>query len=105
MKTTKTQDQVAQFVHEANRNGFKIEVINSSVVRITKDFTPNSKEAFTEADMMAGSILGLAPLKGGSVWGTDGGSVGGYSGLIRGQYILNKSGEGKRFVSALRKVI
>jgi hypothetical protein len=54
---------------------------------------------------MAHDILDMAPLKGGSVWGTDGGSIGGHVGMKNGQYVLNKSGTGKRFTAAVQKLI
>ena len=101
--TTKTQ--VAEFIAECERCGFSIHAIGDSVVRITKSFTPGDSEAFSIADFQAPALLSMVPLKGGSVWGTDGGSVGGHSGLTRGRYELAKSGQtGKRFVQALRKV-
>jgi hypothetical protein len=50
------------------------------------------------------SVLDLAPLKGGSVWGTDGGSIGGAVALQNGQFVMNKSGSGGvRFMRELRK--
>jgi len=100
----KTQEQVARFISECKLEGFSWSVVCGSVVRITKTFTPGDKDAFTACDMMASSVLAFAPLKGGSVWGTDGGSVGGHAGLTNGEFVLNKSGDGKRFISALKKL-
>lgn len=102
---TKATQQAQEFLTACQKYGFTPVVKNPSVISITKAFQPNDKEAFTTCDMDSYGILALAPLKGGSVWGTDGGSVGGHSALIHGQYTLNKSGEGKRFMSALQKLL
>ena len=99
----KTQDQVARFISECHNNGFTWSIACGSVVRISKIFTPGDKDTFTACDMLAGSVLAFAPLKGGSVWGTDGGSVGGHVALTRGEFVMNKSGDGKRFIAVLRK--
>jgi hypothetical protein len=92
-----------EFAATAAANGFGW-AVRGSVVTITKTFSPGDKQAFVEADMMAGSVLDKAPLKGGSVWGTDGGSVGGHVALRDGVFVLNKSGEGTRFINALKQL-
>ncbi len=97
--------QVSEFIAACQSAGFSIHAIGDSVVRITKSFTPGNAAEFAACDFAAPSLLSMVPLKGGSVWGTDGGSAGGHSGLTRGRYELAKSGQtGKRFVQALRKV-
>jgi hypothetical protein len=102
MKTkTQAQIQVEAFINACLDNGFSWEIASPSILRIKKHFTPNDKNAYCECDMMGESVLSYAPLKGGSIWGTDGGSVGGHIGLTNGYYELNKSGEGKRFMLAL----
>lgn len=98
------QEQATKFIASCKEHGFDFIIASDSVIRITKEFTPGDKEAFTTCDMFAGSVLALAPLKGGSIWGTDGGSIGGMSALNSGKFVMNKSGEsGKRFIAALRK--
>ena len=97
------KDQAAKMIATAKEHGFNIVVVSPSVVRITKSFIPGERHAFAHCDMMAGSILDLAPLKGGSVWGTDGGSIGGSIALKTGSFVMNKSGTGKRFTSELKK--
>jgi hypothetical protein len=97
----KASEQVKQFLAACKEYGFSWETCGNNVLRIRKKFTPNDKEAFTFCDMFGPSCLALVPLKGGSVWGTDGGSVGGYSGLRSGEYILNKSGTAARFMKEL----
>lgn len=98
----KTQDQVNAFIEACQKHGFSFEV-NGSIVRIKKSFIPGDSESFVNCDMFAGSVLSLAPLRGGSVWGTDGGSVGGMVALKNGEFCMNKSGEGSRFLKALAK--
>lgn len=98
------QDQVMKFLTMCKQCGFSYTIKSESVLGIRKHFTPGDKAAFTDCDMCAFDILGLAPLKGGSVWGTDGGSVGGHVGLTRGYYELNKSGQAKSFMKALAQV-
>lgn len=97
-------DQAKQFAEACRADGWSFMVKGESVVTIEKHFAPHDASAYTDCDIMAGGILSLAPLKGGSVWGTDGGSVGGYAGLSGGYYRLNKSGSGKRFLAALEKL-
>lgn len=102
-KAIENQQKVRAFVDACKQHGFQWQVVSDSLVRISKRFPAGDKNEFSNADMVAGGILALAPLKGGSVWGTDGGSVGGMSGLNKGEYVLNKSGEsGKRFLQLLK---
>ena len=98
------KEQAEIFATQCRTRGVRWEIVNPSVLRIRKNFTPGDKEGFSGADAFGEGILGLAPLRGGSVWGTDGGSIGGMAGLMRGEYVLNKSGEGSRFMKALAKV-
>ena len=101
---SKAKQQAIQFVHECERYGFSWVVISDSVVRITKHFNPGNNEQFTYCDMFADSVLSNAPMRGGSVWGTDGGSVGGAIALKSGNFVMNKSGTGVNFLKALRKL-
>ena len=101
MKTNTTAGQVGKFLSAAREHGFKVEIASENVVRITKPFTPGDRDAFVGCDMFGESVLAIAPLKGGSVWGTDGGSIGGMSAITHGRYTLNKSGTAKRFMRLL----
>lgn len=98
-------EQAKLFLNTCKRLGWIPILKSPSVVCIAKSFTPGDSQAFVDCDAQAYDILDIAPLKGGSVWGTDGGSVGGYVAVINGQYVLNKSGTGKRFTSALQKIL
>jgi hypothetical protein len=104
-KASPSRIAAIKFIAAANENGWLIEVVNPAVVRISKRFALGDKDAYTKCDMTAFGVLELAPLKGGSVWGTDGGSIGGQVGLQNGQYILNKSGNGVRFMNELKKIL
>ena len=99
-----SQFQAQAFVSACTARGFKWSLLGSGV-RITKTFTPEDKAAFSDADMYAYHILALAPLRGGSVWGTDGGSVGGHVGLKNGEYVLSKTGTGANFIKALSRLV
>jgi len=102
VKTTPAE-QAREFHNYATAHGWTYSV-SDSVVTILKRFTPGDNDAYIECDMFAFDILAKAPLRGGSVWGTDGGSIGGYTGLNGGYYKLNKSGTAKRFTAELAKI-
>ena len=97
-------EQVTQFLAAAKVAGFSVSIA-VGIVRITKTFTAGDKSAFVECDVIGPQILSLVPLKGGSIWGTDGGSVGGALAVSSGRYTLNKSGSGKAFVKALEAAV
>lgn len=96
-----TQSAAALFLHAASTHGFSVAIKSDSVVSISKAFAPGDLAAFSACDCYGTLLLDMVPLKGGSVWGTDGGSVGGHAAVKSGRYTLNKSGSGKRFVKAL----
>jgi hypothetical protein len=104
-KASPSRIQAINFFNSAQDAGFDIIIVNPNVVRIISRFAQGDKDAYSRCDMTAFGVLENAPLKGGSIWGTDGASIGGAAGLMNGQYVLNKSGEGKRFMNELKKVI
>lgn len=95
--------QVDAFVQACKSAGF-VWSVRDSIVTIEALFTPNDREAFVRLDGAYGGVLSLAPLGGGSVWGTEGGGVGGMVAMKHGRFTMNKSGSGKRFLAALAKV-
>lgn len=98
------QAQVKTFLEITAKYNFTVTVSSDSVLRISKNFTPNDCETFTKCDMIAADVLNLAPLKGGSIWGTDGGSIGGAIAIKTGNFVMNKSGSGGvRFMRELSK--
>ena len=101
-KYSKAQSQALAFHNACKNAGFTWAVSGSSVVRVMQNFTPGDTNAFVACDMAYGDLLALVPLKGGSIWGTDGGSIGGHVAIKNGQFTMNKSGTGTRFTDALR---
>jgi len=93
----------AEFVRLCREYGWTY-AIRGSIVTISKKTRPGSMDDFRDADMEYGSILEAAPLRGGSVWGTDGGGIGAISAISSGRFVMNKSGSGSRFLSALAKI-
>jgi hypothetical protein len=79
-------------------------VVRGAILTLSKLFTPGSKEGYTAAETDV-SLIYEAPGKGGSIWGSDGGSMGGAIGLQQGRMHLNKSGVPKRWLDKLVKAI
>lgn len=77
--------------------------VRGTVVSATIRFTPGDARAYACAESDVSSIIYAIPAKGGSIWGTDGASVGGYVGLKGGYMTLNVSGVGARVAAALAK--
>lgn len=90
------------FINHCKNYGITIER-TSPVLTLTKRFTP-SNEGFTQAETDV-SIIYEAPGSGGSVWGTDGGSIGGMVAMQSGLFKLNKSGVKKRWLVQLQKLM
>jgi hypothetical protein len=102
---SKAQEVAQKFVTEAQRLGFVIEVTpGTTVIKVGKRFPVGDKAMFTECDMDGPCLLGMLGARGGSQWGTDGGSVGGHSALIHGFYQLNQSGVPLRVCAAVAKL-
>ncbi len=87
----------------AKADGWTVEV-RGSILTITKRIS--GMDEFVQADMGYWSILEILPMTSpGSVWGTDGGSIGGMSALNSGLFKMNKSGGSRRVLNALKKLI
>ena len=98
-------DIAASVIAYANDKGFSVSV-NRSTLSVRKTFTPGDHDAYTQAEGDANTILGMVRMvEPGSVWGTDGASVGGHIGLTNGYMELHKSGCSKRVLSAIAKGI
>lgn len=90
-------------IAKAKETGFALSV-NRTTLSVRKVFTPGAHDAYTAAESDANTILGMVRMvEPGSVWGTDGNSVGGHIGLMRGYMELHKSGCAKRILSAIAK--
>ncbi len=103
-QTNSNMSDVQEFIKKATEAGFSI-VAGDSIVSITKQFTPGDTKAFAECDGQYYWILRLVPVvkSRSSVWGTDGGSVGGWAALESGRFTLNISGVQKKFLAELEK--
>jgi hypothetical protein len=97
------KESAAKFKAKCAEFGFEWSAQGSvaSVVKIWKQITPGNKLEYCAAEAEASIIFDYVPLKGGSVWGTDGGSVGGAMAMASGNFKMNKSGQGKSFMKAL----
>jgi len=97
------QEKAQEFKSTCEKYGFTYS-FTPSVIRVFKTIPIGDHIAFRECDMMVGSVLSKAPLRGGSEWGTDGGSIGGMTAINTGKFQMNKSGSGKAFINALAKI-
>lgn len=100
MKTTKTAAAAREFVAAARKAGWFI-TVRENIVSITKHFTPGSREEFVAIDGEYYGILSLVKARGGSMWGTDGSGVGGYSAMLHGCFTMSVSGVSPAFIAAL----
>lgn len=93
-----------RFASMARERGFTWSA-SGVILRVEKRIAPDDRSAFADAETDASILLGTVPTTmPGSVWGTDGISVGGAVALRTGHFRMNKSGVSRRFVSALAKV-
>jgi len=101
-----TSSQIAaRIVEVAAENGFTVSIRNGIFV-IRQNFKPSDIEAFVKCDALAYDVLSLLPrTRGGSDWGTDGGSVGGHIALSTGVFSMNRSGGSPKVLDALAKII
>lgn len=101
-----TPKEIAQkFLSECKANLFTPVLVGPTVVRVVRRFAPGDTQAFCECDMMAGSVLDVIPQRGGSQWGTDGGSIGGHVAIQNGHFQMSASGCSKRVLKELAKLI
>jgi hypothetical protein len=95
----------AQFLTHCADNGLTIERAGDGVITLCKHFAPGDKAAYTKAETDCSILYSVPAVKSqSSVWGTDGGSVGGYVGLTGGYMRLNKSAPKARWIAELNKL-
>jgi hypothetical protein len=75
--------------------------VRDGIVTIRKYFAVGDRAEFVRLDGEYYGLLSLVPARGGSIWGTDGGGVGGYSAILHGCFTMNVSGVNKGFAAAL----
>lgn len=103
--TTNTTTTAAEFLAEARSLGFSVSA-KPGIVTITRCFAPGDSAAFVACDGDGPALLASVPtVASGSVWGTDGASVGGMVAIQNGRYKLNVSGVSKRFTTAIVKLL
>jgi len=104
IKTNPSQ-QASEFVAKCCELGWRPIVISSTVIAVTKEFTPGSREGLLQCDREYSRLLALCPHKGGSEWGTECSGVGCFTALERGLFLMQKSGRGaKRFSEEVRRL-
>lgn len=99
-KTTKTATIAREFVAACRKAGWAI-TVRENMVTISKHFTPNSRQEFVELDGEYYGLLSMLKARGGSMWGTDGSGVGGYSAMLHGCFTMNVSGVSERMIAAV----
>ena len=93
-----------EFLEYCNKHNIKIEHTNS-ILTIAKTFQPGSAKGYSNAESDCSIIYSVPTTEAGSVWGTDGLSIGGMVGMRDGYMRLNKSGCGKLWLKKLSKII
>jgi hypothetical protein len=105
--TSKAGTIANEFLAACVAEGFTVEIRShggDAVVSVTTTFTAGDRSAYVRCDGIGPSLLSRLPMvRPGSVWGTDGASVGGHAGLTGGYYRLSKSGVALRVASAIEK--
>jgi len=98
---TETATEIAE---ACKRLGWSYEV-RGSILTIRKRIVSGDNDSFAQADGEYYDILGRLPsTRSGSVWGTDGGGIGGMTAMNTGMFTMNKSGGAKRVLNALWKM-
>jgi hypothetical protein len=102
MQTAKpsARQTAESFLSAARADGWAFDVTGQTV-SIVRHFAPGDHAAFCDCDASAYGLLASLPGRGGSIWGTDGGSVGGHVALTHGRYELKRSCVAKRVAAAL----
>jgi hypothetical protein len=99
-------DDALKIKEAADRFGWTVDV-RGDLLTIRK-YVAN-REEFVQADGEYYSVLSARPrTRSGSVWGTDGGGMGGMGAIgimDGGTFVMNASGGSKRVLSALNKIL
>lgn len=106
MATKPSPIEIAKsIIKAAADNGFTLEV-RGGILTVHSTYKGGDvNEWFRNCDMSYYSVLGLLKRsEPGSDWGTDGGSIGGYSAIKSGRFTMNRSGGSKRVLAALSKL-
>lgn len=102
---SKSKAVAQQIIDMALQLGWVV-AVRGSVMVASKSFQAGDIDAFVTADSEYGCITGLLPqTRAGSVWGTDGSSVGAVQATKDGLFLIHKSGGDRRVISALRNLL
>ena len=94
------------FLEACKRDGVTIEDCRpNACLTLCKHFPAGDRLAYCQAESEVGVIYSAPSVEPGSVWGTDGGSIGGMVGLNGGYMRLHKSGVSKRWLAKLHKLV
>jgi len=103
MKTIEEINSIAErFVNHCRTNQITIERCEN-ILTLAKRIPIGDGLAFADAENDCSIIYDL-PGGCGSVWGTDGGSIGGMTALNTGRFRLNRSGVQKRVLKAIKAI-
>jgi hypothetical protein len=97
-------DIAARFVQSCRNNQVSIEIKATGILTLSKRITAGDGNSFSDAETDCSIIYDL-PGGCGSVWGTDGGSIGGMVAMQTGQFKLNRSGVQKRILKAIQQAM
>lgn len=94
------------FKSKLEKYGVRIITIDhrAGYLKLQKTFPAGDRDAYAQAEGEVGIIYETPSVGSGSVWGTDGGSVGGMVGLNHGFMELNKSNVSKQWLAKLAKI-
>ena len=94
-----------RFVEHCKKNDIQITRCDR-ILTLEKRLKGNDRNLdFSDAESDCSIIYDLpSSADGGSVWGTDGGSIGGMIAIQTGLFKLNRSGVSKRVMSAIKKI-
>jgi hypothetical protein len=102
MTKTQTAAAAGDFLRACRQMGWRVDA-RENIVTITRYFDAGDHAGFAECDSQAYELLSQFKTRRGSIWGTDGGSVGGYSAMLHGRYVLNVSGVNTRMVAEINR--
>jgi hypothetical protein len=97
-------DIAKRFVQSCRNNQVAIEIRGADILTLSKRIIAGDGNSFADAESDCSIIYDL-PGGCGSVWGTDGGSIGGMVAMQTGAFKLNRSGVQKRILKAIREAM
>jgi hypothetical protein len=104
-KLNQSAQQVANFMDEVCQNGLSVVIKGECIVCVSCKFNAGDHNEYSRSYQSVLNALEFVPARGGSIWGSDSSTIGGYVALKEGKMVMNKSGANKRFIKALREVL